>query len=275
MVHSKLRDYQNFNDFVDTMDLLLEYNVNKADPLGAIYDQDPIYLADGDSAIWANGTWAWTNIADSGAENDDDYCFIPFVLGNDTNAVANTGMQASATKQVIIDKVQATEDQQNVAKEFLNWMVYNETAQKMLVEDVNIVPANANNKVEPVDPLSRDMKSKMEAGKTYSSGFVAPSDHWQVLGAKQCRNILQVRVQKQILQVQLMHTGRHRNKNDITAVHNAGKCSVDCNYKKADLINSKTAIRKGSKIMGRKTGEKIRNLFIFAIPNAQYFLPWL
>ena len=165
------------------MDLLLEYNVNKADPLGAIYDQDPIYLADGDSAIWANGTWAWTNIADSGAENDDDYCFIPFVLGNDTNAVANTGMQASATKQVIIDKVQATEDQQNAAKEFLNWMVYNETAQKMLVKDVNIVPANANNKVEPVDPLSRDMKSKMEAGKTYSSCFVAPSDHWQVLGA--------------------------------------------------------------------------------------------
>lgn len=165
------------------MDLLLEYNVNKADPLGAIYDQDPIYLADGDSAIWANGTWAWTNIADSGAENDDDYCFIPFVLGNDTNAVANTGMQASATKQVIIDKVQATEDQQNAAKEFLNWMVYNETAQKMLVEDVKIVPANANNKVEPVDPLSRDMKSKMEAGKTYSSCFVAPSDHWQVLGA--------------------------------------------------------------------------------------------
>ena len=165
------------------MDLLLEYNVNKADPLGAIYDQDPIYLADGDSAIWANGTWAWTNIADSGAENDDDYCFIPFVLGNDTNAVANTGMQASATKQVIIDKVQATEDQQNAAKEFLNWMVYNETAQKMLVEDVNIVPANANNKVEPVDPLSKDMKSKMEAGKTYSSCFVAPSDHWQVLGA--------------------------------------------------------------------------------------------
>ena len=157
--------------------------LNKADPLGAIYDQDPIYLADGDSAIWANGTWAWTNIADSGAENDDDYCFIPFVLGNDTNAVANTGMQASATKQVIIDKVQATEDQQNAAKEFLNWMVYNETAQKMLVEDVKIVPANANNKVEPVDPLSRDMKSKMEAGKTYSSCFVAPSDHWQVLGA--------------------------------------------------------------------------------------------
>lgn len=179
----KAEDYQNFNDFVDTMDLLLEYNVNKADPLGAIYDQDPIYLADGDSAIWANGTWAWTNIADSGAENDDDYCFIPFVLGNDTNAVANTGMQASATKQVIIDKVQATEDQQNAAKEFLNWMVYNETAQKMLVEDVKIVPANANNKVEPVDPLSRDMKSKMEAGKTYSSCFVAPSDHWQVLGA--------------------------------------------------------------------------------------------
>lgn len=62
-------------------------------------------------------------------------------------------------------------------------MVYNETAQKMLVEDVAIVPANSNNTVEPLDPLGKDMKSKMNEGKTYSSCFVAPSDHWQVLGA--------------------------------------------------------------------------------------------
>ena len=179
----KTADYDRYNEFIQTLDLLLEYNINGEDPLGAMYDQDPIYLVDGDAAIWPNGTWAWPNLAEAGAETSDDYCFIPYVLGNDTSAAANTGMQASATKQVIIDKVQATEEQQAAAKEFLNWMVYNETAQKMLVEDVAIVPANSNNTVEPLDPLGKDMKSKMNEGKTYSSCFVAPSDHWQVLGA--------------------------------------------------------------------------------------------
>ena len=28
-----------------------------------------------------------------------------------------------------------------------------------------------------------DIKDKMAAGKTYSSSFIAPSDHWSVLGA--------------------------------------------------------------------------------------------
>ncbi|OYO67840.1 ABC transporter substrate-binding protein, partial [Lachnotalea glycerini] len=59
-------DYERFNEFVDTMDLLLEYNINGKDPLGALYEQDPIFLADGEAAIWANGCWAWPNIEDSG-----------------------------------------------------------------------------------------------------------------------------------------------------------------------------------------------------------------
>lgn len=175
--------YDRYVEFLDTLDLLLEYNVNKADPLGAIYDEDPIFLVDKKAAIWPNGTWAWPNLADAGAKTDDDYCFIPYVIGKDTNAVANKGMDACATKQVIIDKVQASEEQQKAARDFLDWMVNNETAQKMLVEKVAIVPANKNNKVEPLDPLGKDMKAKMNAGKVYTSAFVAPADHWSVLGA--------------------------------------------------------------------------------------------
>lgn len=51
----KVEDYERFNQFIDTLNLLLEYNINGADPLGALYEQDPIFLADGDAAIWANG----------------------------------------------------------------------------------------------------------------------------------------------------------------------------------------------------------------------------
>ena len=43
----KAEDYDRFNEFMDTFDLLSQYNINGEDPLGALYDQDPIFLADG------------------------------------------------------------------------------------------------------------------------------------------------------------------------------------------------------------------------------------
>jgi len=178
----KVEDYERFNQFVDTLDLLLQFNINGKDPLGALYEQDPIFLADGDAAIWANGCWAWPNIADSGASADDEYGFLPFVLGNDTTDFANNGIQAAASKQVMIDATQATETEVAAAKEFLNWIVYSETGQKMLVEDAAIIPACGNNTNAALDPLGKDIQSKMADGKTFSSSFIAPSDHWNVLG---------------------------------------------------------------------------------------------
>ncbi len=179
----KVEDYERFNQFTDTLDLLLQYNINGKDPLGALYEQDPIFLADGDAAIWANGCWAWPNIADSGASAEDEYGFLPYVLGNDTADFANNGIQAAASKQVMIDATQATETEIAAAKEFLNWIVYSETGQKMLVEDAAIIPACGNNTNAALDPLGKDIQSKMAEGKTFSSSFIAPSDHWSVLGA--------------------------------------------------------------------------------------------
>lgn len=178
----KAADYERFVQFMDTFDLLMQYNINGDDPLGALYDQDPIFLVDGDAAIWANGCWAWPNLEEAGAAKDDEYGFLPMVLGNDTSDFANNQIQASATKQVMIDSVQATEQEIAAAKEFLNWMVYSETGQKMLVEDVAIIPACSNNPNEALDPLGKDIQSKLKEGKTYSSSFIAPSDHWSELG---------------------------------------------------------------------------------------------
>ncbi len=179
----KVEDYERFNQFVDTMDVIMEYNYNKEDPLGAIYDEDPMHLVDGDAAFWPNGNWAWPNLADSGASTDDEYGFIPFVLGNDTSDFANTSMQASPTKQLMVDSKQSTPEQQQAALAFIDWLVNSESGQKGLVEGCAVIPACSNNTVAPLDPLSRDIVEKMNAGHTYASSFVAPSDHWSVVGA--------------------------------------------------------------------------------------------
>ena len=179
----KAEDYDRFNEFMDTFDLLSQYNINGEDPLGALYDQDPIFLADGDAALWINGCWAWPNLKEAGASDSDEYGFLPYVLGNDTSDFANNGIQASASKQLMIDAEQSTPEQQEAAKAFVNWLVYSDNGQKMLVEDAAVIPACKNNTYEALDPLGKDIQAKMSAGNTYSSSFIAPSDHWSVLGA--------------------------------------------------------------------------------------------
>lgn len=180
----KAIDYDRFNQFMDTMDVLLQYNINGKDPLGALYEQDPIYLADGDAAFWLNGCWAWPNLSDSGADAEDGYGFIPWVLGSDASDFANTGIQAAASKQVMIDKKQASPEEQEAAKAFIDWIVNDAEGQRMLVEEAAVIPACKNNAVEPVDPLGKDIKAKMAEGKTFSSSFIAPGDHWSVMGAE-------------------------------------------------------------------------------------------
>ena len=66
-----LQTYQRMNEFLDMFDVLKEYNVAKGDPLGADYDEMAIDLADGKTAFWFNGNWAWPNLSEAGADNED------------------------------------------------------------------------------------------------------------------------------------------------------------------------------------------------------------
>lgn len=176
-------DNERYNQFIDTFDMLKEYNINKQDPLGALYEQDPIFLVDGEAAFWLNGCWAWPNLAESGAQVGDEYGFISLPFGNDANDFANTAIESAATKAVMIDSVQATPEQQAAAKAFLDWIVYDEKGQQMLVEECGAIPACANNAFMALDPLGQDIQNRMKEGKTFPSAFVAPGDHWSVLGA--------------------------------------------------------------------------------------------
>lgn len=176
-------DVDRFNQFVDTIDLILEYNFAKADPLGADYDQGALELACGNVAFWPNGCWAWPNLVEGGADANGEFGFISFVLGDDPNDFANTSIQASASKQIMIDRIQASAEQQEAAKEFINYLVFDTTGQKMFVEETALIPAAKNNPNQPLDPLGKDIAERTASGKLYTSCFIAPSDHWSVMGA--------------------------------------------------------------------------------------------
>lgn len=178
-----LASYKRLSEFLDMFDVLKEYNVAKGDPLGADYDEMAIDLADGKTAFWFNGNWAWPNLSEAGAEVDDEYGFLPYFMNNDSTDFVNSKIQGSPSKQVMLDRQVASEKEQAAAKEFLNWIVYSEIGQQMLVKTCNIIPPFQNNPYEPADPLSRDIYEKVHSDKAFNASAIVPNDHWSVLGA--------------------------------------------------------------------------------------------
>ncbi len=178
-----LKSYDRLSEFLDMFDVLKKYNVAKGDPLGADYDEMAIDLVDGKTAIWFNGNWAWPNLEEAGAEAEDEYGFLPYFLNNDSKDFANQKIQGSPSKQIMLDGQLATDDQKAAAKEFLNWIVFSEIGQQMLVKTCSIIPPFQNNPYEPNDPLSRDIYEKVHEDKAFNASAIVPNDHWAVLGA--------------------------------------------------------------------------------------------
>ena len=104
-------------------------------------------------------------------------------MNNDPDDFVNQQIQASPSKQIMLDGIVATEKEQAAAKEFLNWIVFSEIGQQMLVKTCKIIPPFQNNPYEPSDPLSRDIYSRVHEGKAFNASAIVPSDHWSVLGA--------------------------------------------------------------------------------------------
>lgn len=176
------REYNRMTEFLNMFDILKKYNVANGDPLGADYDEMAIDLADGKTAFWLNGNWAWPNLEDAGAKTTDEYGFLPYFLNDDENDFANQMIQGSPSKQIMMDGQIATEEEKAAAKEFLNWIVYSEIGQQMLVKTCNIIPPFANNPYEPEDPLSRDIYEHVQEDNSFNASAIVPNDHWSVLG---------------------------------------------------------------------------------------------
>lgn len=181
---ANLASNNRFTQLMDTFDLLKENNISKADPMAADYAVDPSYVVEGTVAFWYNGNWAWPNMAAFvEADSTTEYGLMPLPLGNDADDFANNTLIGSGSKQIMIDKVQATAEQQQMAKDFLNWLYSDAEGQKQVVETLNMVPAFGNNPNEPSDPLSKVVKSYVSEGNITFTPII-PSDHWSVLGAK-------------------------------------------------------------------------------------------
>lgn len=172
-----------FTEMFNTFDVLKKYNINQKDPMSADRDESGTDLAEGTIAFWFDGCWAWDTMEDS-YDDSSNIGIMPIPV-NDTTGNSNIGSYicGSPTKQVMIDKEDSDEKQQAAAEDFLNWLVFSQDGQNVLVNECSLVPAFTNITAEATNPLAKSVQQYSAAGKLFPGYINYPSDHWQKVGA--------------------------------------------------------------------------------------------
>ena len=170
---------ERFNSLMDTFDLLKENNYAASSAISAVREDTEMYLADGDIAFMFGGNWDWSVLAEYDPAGEMGMMPVP---QNDDNY--NNKLVGGGSKYFFIDNSDETsEEQVQAAKDFLNWLVYDEEGQDFLVNTCALVPAFSNIELEVSDPLGVSVKSFADSGNMVADYRYAPDDHYAKNGA--------------------------------------------------------------------------------------------
>ena len=173
----KLIDDPVFNALMDTFDVLKEYNYAKDAPISAEREVTEMMLAEGDLCFKFGGNWDWSNMV--GTEYTEHLGMMP--VPSDLDGY-NTKLVGGGSKYFFIDN-SVSEEQQQAAKDFLNWLVYDEEGQDFLVNTCALVPAFSNITLPVSDPLGASVKAYADKGDLTPDYRYAPDDHYAKNGA--------------------------------------------------------------------------------------------
>jgi len=180
----KLADNAVFNGLMDTFDLLKSYNARKNDPLVANYELDSADFAKGNAALYFMGDWTWAVIG-SMEGRDNDFGVLPVPISNNPDDYGNGQIAYSEPKLFAIDNTAATEEEQQAALEFLEWMLTSEEGQKAIVEEMGLVMPYKDVKAVSSNVIAQAVGEYVEKGQTIDISIINyfPSDYWANNGA--------------------------------------------------------------------------------------------
>ncbi len=172
----KLAEDNVFNALMDTFDVLKANNWMKAAPLSAVREDTEMNLAQGNIAFKFGGNWDWSDIKDFDPAENMGMMPVPSALEG-----YNEKLVGGGSKYFFIDNT-VSEEQQQAAKDFLNWLVFEEDGQAFLVETCALVPAFANITLPVSDPLGASVKSYADTGAMTGNYNYLPDDHYAKVG---------------------------------------------------------------------------------------------
>jgi raffinose/stachyose/melibiose transport system substrate-binding protein len=170
-----------FNGWVDTLDILLEYNIHRSSPMSPVYEDGMMELAGGDAAAWFMGNWAYPELA---AIEKEDYRFIPVPVSNNPADYPNGKIAIGVPSYWCIDKSGNSEAQQKAAIDFLSWFIETKEGQNYYVNELNFIPAYQGFEIEPVDSMSKQIAVFLSAGDALEwMNTYYPAGGFQAMGA--------------------------------------------------------------------------------------------
>ncbi len=171
-----------YNGWLDTLDLLLQYNTSKKSPLGATYDDDTLAFAQGKNALWFQGDWAMPTLNQDNMSGEVG--IMPYPISNNPSDYGNSQISVGPSQFFCLDISQSTKEQQEGALDFLNWFFTSKTGQDYYVNKYGFLSPYKDLTAAPDDYLSKAISKYMDEEKTLNwMNLYYPGDGVSSLGA--------------------------------------------------------------------------------------------
>lgn len=175
-----LANNEKYNSLMDTFDVLMKYNYAADSPIAAEREVTEQKLAEGEIAFMFGGNWDWSMISEYDYSENMGMMPIP----QNTEDGTNQKLVGGGSKYFFIDSSDNTSDEQRqAAKDFLNWLVFEQDGNTFLTEKCNLVPAYNNIAADALDPLSTSVKKYVDEGALIRNYDFFPDDHITIAGA--------------------------------------------------------------------------------------------
>ena len=176
----KLIDDEKFNALMDTFDVLKDNNYAKDAAISAEREITEQKLAEGEIAFMYGGNWDWAVI--NAYDYSENMGMMP--VPNNSGDGTNEKLVGGGSKYFFIDNSENTSpEQQQAAKDFLNWLANDPEGQEFIVTECALVPAYSNNTLEVSDPLGKSVKKYADADALIPNYNYLPDDHYSIVGA--------------------------------------------------------------------------------------------
>lgn len=169
-----------FNAMMDTFDVLKDNNYSKAAAVSAEREVTEQKLAEGEIAFMFGGNWDWSVI--NAYDYSENMGIMP--VPQNTSGDFNSKLVGGGSKYFFIDSSENTSDaQRQAAKDFLNWLVYEDDGQDFIVNKCALVPAFSNITLDVADPLGKSVKEYADKDALTANYNYLPDDHYAKTGA--------------------------------------------------------------------------------------------
>lgn len=178
-----LADNQMFNQVMDTLDILKEYNYFKDNPLLYANDGDTTkqarIITDGEAAFWFQGNWGSTAL--EALDPEGEYGMIPLPVSNE-DTYPNERIATLVPLYLSIFEG-ASEEQKEAGKELIEYITQNERGWDFVVNDAKGIPAYDNASVEVENGIAKSILDYQKEGKTKVAYMANTADHYVDTGA--------------------------------------------------------------------------------------------